>query len=101
MTDAAPPAVPQPAWAPPAPPAPPPPGPGGAGGVFYKAPKPGQDRRIDLPTLGPATIEAAARAGRPVPLMAESDLNDPRLVLPRSAGGLGLAARRVWRRRAP
>ncbi|MDX2342129.1 malto-oligosyltrehalose trehalohydrolase [Micrococcus sp. M4NT] len=36
--------------------------------------------------------EAAARAGRPVPLMAESDLNDPRLVLPRSAGGLGLAA---------
>ena len=38
-------------------------GPGGAGGVFYKAPKPGQDRRIDLPTLGPATIEAAARAG--------------------------------------
>ncbi|KFC52141.1 hypothetical protein GY12_09890 [Micrococcus luteus] len=34
----------------------------------------------------------AARAGRPVPLMAESDLNDPRLVLPRHAGGLGLAA---------
>lgn len=34
----------------------------------------------------------AARAGRPVPLLAESDLNDPRLVLPRQAGGLGLAA---------
>ena len=34
----------------------------------------------------------AARAGRPVPLLAESDLNDPRLVLPRHAGGLGLAA---------
>jgi UDP-2,3-diacylglucosamine hydrolase len=32
-------------------------------GLFYKAPKPGQDRRIDLPTLGPATVEAAAAAG--------------------------------------
>ena len=36
--------------------------------------------------------EVSARAGRPVPLMAESDLNDPRLVAPRSAGGIGLAA---------
>lgn len=36
--------------------------------------------------------EVAARTGRPVPLMAESDLNDPRLVLPRGTGGLGLAA---------
>jgi len=32
-------------------------------GVFYKAPKPGQDRRIDLPTLGPATVDLAAAAG--------------------------------------
>lgn len=32
-------------------------------GVFYKAPKPGQDRRIDLPTLGPATVAAVAKAG--------------------------------------
>jgi UDP-2,3-diacylglucosamine hydrolase len=32
-------------------------------GVFYKAPKPGQDRRVDLPTLGPATVTAAAHAG--------------------------------------
>lgn len=32
-------------------------------GVFCKAPKPGQDRRIDLPTLGPRTVEAAAAAG--------------------------------------
>ncbi|TCP40948.1 hypothetical protein EV662_106164 [Rhodovulum marinum] len=39
------------------------PDPGGARGVFLKAPKPDQDRRIDLPTIGPATIEAAARAG--------------------------------------
>ena len=33
------------------------------GGVFYKAAKPGQDLRIDLPTLGPMTVELAAKAG--------------------------------------
>ncbi|WP_435258813.1 LpxI family protein [Thioclava sp. FR2] len=32
-------------------------------GLFYKAPKPGQDLRIDLPTIGPATVSAAAKAG--------------------------------------
>ncbi len=32
-------------------------------GVFYKAPKPGQDMRVDMPTLGPASVAAAARAG--------------------------------------
>lgn len=32
-------------------------------GLFYKAAKPGQDRRIDLPTLGPDTIRRAAEAG--------------------------------------
>jgi len=32
-------------------------------GLLYKAPKPGQDRRIDLPTIGPATAVAVARAG--------------------------------------
>lgn len=33
-----------------------------AGGVFFKAPKPGQDRRIDLPTIGPATARAVIDA---------------------------------------
>lgn len=33
------------------------------GGVFYKAPKPAQDRRIDLPVIGPGTIHAAHAAG--------------------------------------
>jgi DUF1009 family protein len=33
------------------------------GGVLVKAPTPGQDRRMDLPTIGPQTIEGAARAG--------------------------------------
>ena len=32
-------------------------------GVFYKAAKPGQDRRIDLPTLGPDSLRAVAAAG--------------------------------------
>lgn len=32
-------------------------------GVFYKAPKAGQDRRIDLPTLGVHTVHAVASAG--------------------------------------
>lgn len=32
-------------------------------GLIYKAPKPLQDRRIDLPTIGPATVTNAARAG--------------------------------------
>jgi hypothetical protein len=34
-----------------------------AGGLLYKAPKPGQDRRVDLPTIGPGTVRAAADAG--------------------------------------
>ena len=34
-----------------------------AGGLLYKAPKPGQDRRIDLPTIGPETLRNAAAAG--------------------------------------
>lgn len=36
---------------------------GAAGGVLVKAPKPGQDLRFDLPSVGPQTIEKAARAG--------------------------------------
>jgi DUF1009 family protein len=32
-------------------------------GVLVKAPKPQQDRRFDLPTIGPETVEAVARAG--------------------------------------
>jgi DUF1009 family protein len=33
------------------------------GGIFYKAAKPGQDLRIDMPTLGVDTINKAALAG--------------------------------------
>lgn len=39
------------------------PNPAGARGLFYKAPKPGQDRRVDLPAIGPETVARAAAAG--------------------------------------
>ncbi|MDP4032598.1 MAG: UDP-2,3-diacylglucosamine diphosphatase LpxI [Pseudorhodobacter sp.] len=39
------------------------PDPAGARGVLFKAPKPGQDRRIDLPALGVETLRRAAAAG--------------------------------------
>lgn len=35
----------------------------GPGGVLVKLVKPGQDRRADLPTIGPRTVDAAASAG--------------------------------------
>ncbi len=35
----------------------------GPGGVLVKLVKPGQDRRADLPTIGPDTVRAAAAAG--------------------------------------
>jgi DUF1009 family protein len=36
----------------------------GAGqGILFKAPKPQQDRRADLPVIGPDTVASAARAG--------------------------------------
>ena len=37
--------------------------PDGAGGVFFKARKPNQDRRIDLPTIGVGTVTGVAKAG--------------------------------------
>lgn len=37
--------------------------PDGGGGVFYKAAKPGQDRRVDLPVVGVSTVAAASKAG--------------------------------------
>ena len=32
-------------------------------GVLVKAPKPGQEERVDLPTIGPETVRKAAAAG--------------------------------------
>ena len=39
------------------------PDPAGGRGVLFKGPKPGQDRRVDLPAIGPATVAGAAAAG--------------------------------------
>lgn len=39
------------------------PDPDGARGLLYKAPKPSQDWRADLPAIGPDTLRAAAAAG--------------------------------------
>lgn len=36
---------------------------GGRGGVIVKAPKRGQELRVDLPAVGPRTVEGAAAAG--------------------------------------
>jgi len=33
------------------------------GGVLVKGPKPGQELRVDMPTIGPATVDRAAAAG--------------------------------------
>lgn len=35
----------------------------GRTGVLVKGPKPGQEERIDMPTIGPATVQKAAAAG--------------------------------------
>jgi DUF1009 family protein len=35
----------------------------GPGGLLFKAPKPGQERRVDLPVIGLGTVAGAARAG--------------------------------------
>ncbi len=37
--------------------------PDGQGGILFKAPKSGQDRRADLPTIGSKTVQAVADAG--------------------------------------
>jgi maltooligosyltrehalose trehalohydrolase len=45
-----------------------------------------------LEELSAETHSLAARLGRPLSLIAESDLNDPRLITPRDRGGYGMTA---------
>jgi maltooligosyltrehalose trehalohydrolase len=49
-------------------------------------------RRPLLAQLSDETAALAAALGRPLALVAETDLNDPRTVEPTSAGGLGMTA---------
>ncbi len=37
--------------------------PDGSGGILFKAPKPDQDRRVDLPAIGPGTVSGVLAAG--------------------------------------
>lgn len=45
-----------------------------------------------LEELSAETDDLAAQLGRPLSLIAESDMNDPRTITPRAQGGLGLTA---------
>lgn len=45
-----------------------------------------------LQALAEASDALSAQLGRPLTLIAESDMNDPTLILPREAGGYGLTA---------
>ncbi|MFG6503356.1 malto-oligosyltrehalose trehalohydrolase [Microbacterium sp. P05] len=45
-----------------------------------------------LQQIAEASDALSAHLGRPLTLIAESDLNDPKLILPREAGGYGLTA---------
>lgn len=73
----------------------------GAGGVFVKLVKPGQDRRVDLPTLGPATVAGAAAAGlRGIAFEAEGCIlaDQPAMVAAADSAGLfllGLTPRQI------
>lgn len=65
-------------------------------GVFYKSAKAGQDLRIDLPTLGPATVANAAAAGLGAIVWRAGDvicLDLPIMQAAATAAGLTLWAR--------
>jgi DUF1009 family protein len=63
----------------------------GPAGVFVKAPKRGQDLRLDMPAVGPKTIEAASRAQlQGVALAAGQVLMADRQALSRAAEEAGL-----------
>lgn len=68
----------------------------GQGGLFYKAPKPSQDRRVDLPTIGPDTVIQAADAhldGIVIEAGGVMVLDQPRTVAEADARGLFLWVR--------
>ncbi len=74
------------------------PDPAGARGVLFKGPKLGQDRRVDLPVIGAATVVCAARAGL-AGIAVEAGgvmlLDRDRIVAEADAAGLFLWVRRA------
>lgn len=70
----------------------------GDGGVLLKAPKRGQDLRVDMPAIGPDTVRNAARAGLRGIVVAAGKvvvLDRPALIEALEETGLFLMARRV------
>ena len=64
------------------------------GAILYKGPKPGQDRRADLPVIGPATAEAAVASGlRGIVIEADGVMV---LDLPRVVGTLDAGGAVLW-----
>jgi len=65
-------------------------------GLLYKGPKPGQDTRVDLPTIGPRTVELADAAGLAGIVIASGSvivLDRPRVIEAVNAAGLFLWVR--------
>ena len=63
----------------------------GPGGVLVKISKPGQERRVDLPTIGVATVQAAAASGlRGIAVEAGGALVVDRKATVEAADGAGL-----------
>jgi UDP-2,3-diacylglucosamine hydrolase len=63
----------------------------GPGGVLVKGMKPGQERRVDLPTIGPRTVTSAAAAGlRGVAVEAASSILVDRAAIAAAADHAGL-----------
>jgi len=63
----------------------------GPGGALVKLVKPGQDRRADLPTIGPGTVRAAAAAGlRGIAFEAGGTILTDRTALVQAADAAGL-----------
>jgi len=63
----------------------------GPGGVLVKILKPGQDRRVDLPTIGPDTVAGAAAAGlRGIAIEANGTIIIDRAATVAAAEGAGL-----------
>ena len=69
-----------------------------AGGVLVKAPKPGQDLRVDMPAIGPGTVRAAAGAGLSAIVIAAGQvllIDRPGLMAAADAAGITLRARAI------
>lgn len=63
----------------------------GPGGVLVKVSKPGQERRVDLPTIGVSTVTAAAAAGlRGIAVEAGRSLVVDRLAIAKEADTAGI-----------